>query len=207
MPAFDFPLGGQLPLDRCPHCGVARPTISHRWGPQRSTTHDDLRERHWSAYECTTCGGMVLAGTRHGRSGQVSELYPMAREPDTDLPSRAQHFLGEAIEIINSPSSAIMAAASAVDAMLKAKDYTEGSLYSRIDRAADDGVITEDMAHWAHDVRLDANDQRHADEDAELPEISDAERCVEFAEALGEFLFVLPARVRRGRENASEETE
>ena len=43
--------------------------------------------------------------------------------------------------------------------MLKAKDYTEGSLYSRIDKAVEDRLITKEMAAWAHEVRLDANDQ------------------------------------------------
>lgn len=91
-----------------------------------------------------------------------------------------------------------MLAATAVDAMLKARGYPSGTLNQRIEKAAADHVITADMAQWAHDVRLDANDQRHADENAELPSDADAKRCVEFAQALAEFLFVLPARVQRG---------
>ena len=55
------------------------------------------------------------------------------------------------------------------------------------------------MAAWAHEVRLDANDQRHADEGAPLPAEADAAKVIEFAKALAEFLFVLPARVARGR--------
>lgn len=51
-----------------------------------------------------------------------------------------------------------MLAASAVDALLKLKGYTAGSLYARIEKAAEDHVITQDMAKWAHEVRLDAND-------------------------------------------------
>jgi hypothetical protein len=38
---------------------------------------------------------------------------------------------------------------------------TEGSLYSRIEKAAADQILTGDTANWAHDVRLDANDQCH----------------------------------------------
>lgn len=91
-----------------------------------------------------------------------------------------------------------MLAASAVDAMLKAKAYTEGSLYARIDKAVADHVITADVDAWAHEVRLDANDQRHADQEAKLPEQNDARRAIDFATALGTILFVLPARVRRG---------
>ena len=54
------------------------------------------------------------------------------------------------------------------------------------------------MAKWAHQVRLDANEQRHADESIPLPTIGDAQ----FVEALAEFLFVLPARVSRGIEES-----
>lgn len=82
--------------------------------------------------------------------------------------------------------------------MLKAKGYKEGSLYARIDKAAEEHVITADMARWAHEVRLDANDQRHADEGADLPTTDDAKRSIQFATALGTFLFTLPAQVTRG---------
>ncbi|HYU43868.1 MAG TPA: hypothetical protein VEQ84_17110 [Vicinamibacteria bacterium] len=60
--------------------------------------------------------------------------------------------------------------------------------------------MTKEMAARAHDVRLDANDQRHADDEAALPSHEDAERVVAFAAPLGEFLFAIPARVKRGRE-------
>ena len=96
-----------------------------------------------------------------------------------------------------------MLAASAVDAMLKAKGYTEGSLYSRIDKALADHLITPGMSMWAHKVRLDANDQRHADEDASLPDGDDARRSIDFAVALGQFVFALPARVDQGVADAS----
>ena len=56
------------------------------------------------------------------------------------------------------------------------------------------------MAKWAHEVRLDANDQRHADLNAQLPEQKDATRVIDFAIAFGQFLFVLPAKVLRGLE-------
>lgn len=96
-----------------------------------------------------------------------------------------------------------MLAASAVDAMLKAKNYTEGSLYARIDKAAADHVITDDMGQWAHEVRLDANDQRHPDEDASLPSREGARKSIDFVIALGQFMFVLPLRVKRGRAAAA----
>ena len=104
---------------------------------------------------------------------------------------------------IHAPVGAVVTAASAVDAMLKSKGYKDGSLYSRIDQAAKDHLITSEMAAWAHEIRLEANDQRHADENAPLPTSEDAAKVIEFAKALGQFLFVLPARVERGRKGGT----
>lgn len=135
------------------------------------------------------------------------QLFPEPKSDEAagELPRRAQGYLGEAIRAMNggAPAAAIMACASAVDSMLKEKGFRTGSLYARIDEAAKKLVITGDMATWAHQVRLDANDQRHADEEAEIPAKPDAERCIKFVETLGEILFVLPTRVSRGIEDAS----
>jgi hypothetical protein len=73
------------------------------------------------------------------------------------------------MESLGQPVGSVMLSTSAIDAMLKVEGYTEGTLYARIDKAAEDHVITDDMVKWAHQVRLDANDQRHADEGAGLP--------------------------------------
>ena len=128
----------------------------------------------------------------------VIELYPSGTDVDAAIPDRARTYLDQAINSLSSPAGAVMLAASAVDAMLKAKNLKDGSLYARIDKAATDHLITAEMAAWAHDVRLDANDQRHADEDASLPDTADAKRAVDFALALAQFMFVLPTRVQRG---------
>lgn len=128
----------------------------------------------------------------------IQAYYPSAAELPADMPTRPAAYMEQAVASIHAPAGAVMLTASAVDSMLKSKGYTEGSLYSRIDKAAGDHLITEDMAKWAHAVRLDANDQRHADESASLPTEADARRCIDFASALALFLFTLPARVTKG---------
>jgi hypothetical protein len=95
-----------------------------------------------------------------------------------------------------------MLCASAVDAMLKEKGLKDGTLYHRINRAASDHLITQDIAKWAHQVRLDANEPRHADEVAPLPTLRDAQRTLGFALALADILYVIPARVTRGIEES-----
>jgi hypothetical protein len=88
--------------------------------------------------------------------------------------------------------------------MLKDKGLKDGSLYDRINQAAERHLITPDMARWAHQIRLEANDQRHSDEEAKLPTEEEARRSLTFALALGEVLYVLPARVTRGIEETKQ---
>lgn len=185
-----------LDLPRCPHCGVDTPHLQFlaplQVGDYKGGT------RFWAAYSCRRCAGVVIAEAANW-SQPVLRVFPnAAQEISDDIPERARTYLVQAIDSNKSPSGAVMLAASAVDAMLKAKNLKTGSLYERINQAVSQHLITPDMAQWAHDVRLDANDQRHGDETAPLPGPADASRCIEFAVALAQVMFVLPARVQRG---------
>jgi len=187
----------ELNLSRCPHCRVSLPRLAEKGGFD-TTTHFGGNPRRWKFYLCASCGGVVTAASRQ-KSPSVIEYYPRLQTADEAIPDRARNFLNQAIESLHAPAGAVMLCASSVDAMLKEKNLKEGSLYERIEAAAKDHLITSEMAEWAHKVRLDANDQRHADESAELPTQAEAQKCIDFTRALGEFLFVLPSRVERGR--------
>ena len=127
----------------------------------------------------------------------VLEIFPKSSEVDKSVPLKAQSYLTQAINSKSAPAGAVMLTVSAVDAMLKAKNYAEGSLYNRIEAAANNHLITPEMAQWAHEVRLDANDQEHTDEEATLPNSDDAEKVIDFALVLAEFLFVLTETLQR----------
>jgi hypothetical protein len=129
----------------------------------------------------------------------MHSMWPEAVAVSDSIPDRARNFLSQALASLHAPAGAVMLAASAVDAMLKEKGLKTGDLYSRIGEAAKTHLITDEMALWAHEVRLDANDQRHADDNAPLPQEAEANKVIEFAQALAQFLFVLPAMVTRGR--------
>jgi hypothetical protein len=58
------------------------------------------------------------------------------------------------------------------------------------------------MGDWAHWVRLGSNRPRHADKDKPHVTPSEAQQSVEFAQVLGEFLFVLSSRIAKGIEQA-----
>ena len=189
-------LMGQLQLDRCPHCGVDRPTISIL-GNYQTENFDKSIVRHWATYSCKRCGSAIVASAKQ-MNYDVLEIFPKSLEIDKSVPQKARSYLTQAINSKSAPAGAVMLTASAVDAMLKAKNYAEGNLYSRIEAAANNHLITPEMAQWAHEVSLDANDQRHADDEATLPNSDDAEKVIDFALALAEFLFVLPAKIQRG---------
>ncbi len=87
--------------------------------------------------------------------------------------------------------------------MLKSLNYTEGLLCSRIDKAFEEHHLTKGMADWAHSVRLGSNRPRHSDENEPHVSVAEARRSVDFAEALGNFLFVLTAQIKRGMETAT----
>lgn len=189
-------LSPNLILSRCPHCAVANPNLflSHSL---KTNNHDGYNSRHWGIYSCGSCGGVVTAWAP-SLGIEVKEYFPSSPAVKEDIPERPRTFLQQSLDSMHAPAGAVMLAASAVDSMLKLKGYSEGSLYSRIEKAVGEHLITKEMAQWAHEVRLDSNDQRHADEAAPLPSEDDARRATDFATALAEFLFVLPSRVQRG---------
>lgn len=191
-----------LDLSRCPHCYVDNPNITVLWATD-THAHSGYNQRFWRIYYCKRCGGLITAASSSA-SGHVTEIYPSGIELDDSIPEKASAFLSQAIDTIHAPAGSVMLSASSVDAMLKSKGYLEGSLYDRINKAAEDHIITQEMARWAHEIRLDANDQRHAEIEETLPSEKEAKKCVDFAMALAQFLFVLPKRVERGLEDAEQ---
>ena len=163
-----------------------------------------MESKWWGCFVCVSCGSVVtVAGSPNGNLIDVSDIFPPPRAAHEDVPEPARTFLQQAYDTLHAPDAAAVMAGSAVDAMLKAKNYRDGSLYDRIDQSLADHVLTQGMADWANSVRLGSNRPRHAD--AEKPHVSpeEAKQSVEFAEALGNFLFVLTAKIQRGLEAAA----
>ncbi|USE78071.1 DUF4145 domain-containing protein [Cupriavidus gilardii] len=181
-------------IDRCPHaeCGVAMPnlTLEHVCTGKWPGTYTGI-------LKCTTCKNVITV--KVDEEYEPLEVLPALKAYSTDIPERARLSLTDARGTLGHPSPSIMCSAQAIDWMLKEKGYVKGDLNSRIKKAAEDHLITEDMEAWAHEVRLGANAERHADLGGSPPTIDDAQRLLKFAEALAEILFELPARVRRGR--------
>lgn len=193
--------GHRFALERCPHCSVAKPNFT-QWAARQVPNRSQDVVKYWTIYYCGSCAGCVMSWSEQDVNHPIVEIWPAEQTVPEEVPGRARQYLMEAIASIHAPTGAVLLAGSAVDSMLKEKGYKDGSLYGRIDQAAKDHVITEDMAAWAHEVRLDANGQRHADENEALPNGEDALKTLDFANALAQLMFVLPSRVKRGRGKA-----
>jgi hypothetical protein len=194
--------GEHLGLERCPFCSIAKPSLQRKH-VMETKAHDAAAHQFWGFYVCTNCGGVISARSpffkKQGSLLPINLVIPEPGSFSSAIPGKSREYLQQARDSLFTPAGSVMLSASAIDAMLKDKGYKDGTLFDRIGKAASDHLITEEMSAWAHDVRLDANEQRHADKDASLPSRDDAERALEFAKALAEFLFVLPDRVKRGR--------
>lgn len=143
--------------------------------------------------------GSLNTGTRV----YATTVLPSRDHDFTDWPARAATYMQQAVEVLSAPDAAVMLAGSAVDAMLKEKGYENGSVYARIEAAEGDGLLTSAMSEWAHAVRLAANNPRHSDLNSPHATRGQAKASLEFVNALGQFLFVLPARVERGKLEAA----
>ncbi len=197
----DHRMGGErlLGVENCPHCGVAHPLLVRVW-----TSSQDITKRsgglasHWAAYVCSACGSIVTAQGNLGElnsNPQVRAIFPAIWEAHPTLPERVAAYLKQARDTLASPDASVVMSASAIDAILKHHKLTDGVLYSRIDEAVKLGILTKTMAEWAHRVRLDANNPRHADSTTPHLSPEDAVRAFDLADALATFLFVLPSKM------------
>ena len=188
MPTLD----SQLQLSRCPHCNVDRPNLQEQHRVE-TTDYNQVNRRVWKFYACARCGGIVTAAAP-AQTQEVSQMFPETKKVDESIPGKAKKYLEQALDSLHAPAGAIMLASGAIDVMLTGKK--EGILQDRIRQSVQDGKIPEEMAKWGQQIRLNPNDPSSGKKG--LPEPDDARKTIDFALALAEFLYVMPARVKRG---------
>lgn len=190
-------------LSRCPHCNIHNPNITKIKDVLPFTILPYNMNTIRAIYQCGSCDNLILAkGAAKGSSqAPIQEILPPPRLPHPSLPEKVRTYLQQAMDTLTSPDASTVMSASAVDAMLKELDYEKGDIKTRLELAVSDGKLTQGMADWANHVRLEANNVRHADVNRPHLSKQDAENCLNFAEALGEFLFALPSKISVGIAN------
>lgn len=198
----------------CPHCSTtgAGFTVAFQWRGKESW------ERAQLLAVCGVCGrGSIvlsrhLAGIEHpdlcthDTSFPGSDYVIEARWPSATLsipestPDAIAHFYRQGLENLGARrwDAAGAMFRKTLDVATKAldPDLKKLSLFHRIERLAEDGMLTPAMRAWSHEIRLDGNDAVHD----ETPETeADATVTQRFAEAFLTYAFTLPAMVEANR--------
>ena len=184
-----------LKMDRCPQCSTAKPNLEFRAMAESRTSNVNFI---WVMYQCQSCMKMVMAYAQ-GWDIPIESIYPKSEQVAIEIPELPRDFLKQAKETLHAPAACIMVASSSIDAMLKEKGINKHNLIDAINDAADKGIITKEMSAWAHEIRINGNDPRHVKRDSS-PTTQEANDVVRLAEAFGQYLYVLPAMITRGRE-------
>lgn len=139
--------------------------------------------------------------TNH-RNLRVNATYPQAIQIDApnSTPPRAAKFFIEAKEDFSRGryETSAMNCRKVIDIATKnlhLKD--EDKLVRRISALRETGLITQEMADWAHIVRIDTNGAVHSDEEFSKEEV---DQLLKFTEVFLTYSFTLPAMVSAKRE-------
>jgi hypothetical protein len=114
-------------LARCPQCGIAHPNLTRTAATGPISSEAGARAPQiWAVYSCQSCGGGVLVSTDPNNTQRVNAIFPTPKEAHEDIPEPARRFLQQALDTLHAPDAAAVMAGSAVDAMLKHLQLTEG---------------------------------------------------------------------------------
>ena len=122
----------------------------------------------------------------------LTNIYPtLDVTPPAHLPADVESRYMEAVTIMGmAPESAGMMFRKTLDVALRCiRPDDRGNLKQRIDKAAEGGAITPDLAEWAHRIRLDGNEAAHDADPISSDEVKELHR---FTELVLLYLFSLP---------------
>jgi hypothetical protein len=165
---------------RCPDCNGAVTTFESR---KMAQGHDALiginngpkvGDRHFQltvyrGLRCAGCGrgAMSVVAFSDNKNQALIDFYPRSINSliipiDAPLDIKAEFREAEPTGSVGAWRAASAMLRSTLEKTLKANGYLKGTLASKIDEAASDGVITEARARRAHeDIRVLGNDILH----------------------------------------------
>lgn len=205
----------------CPHCltRFAGFTVAYQWAVRGSS----VRARLLAI--CGVCaGGLVIlarslngnlpslvqhSATFPGNGYFIDEYWPRYySEIPLGTPDNVGSFYLQGVKNLQARRYDAAGAMfrKTLDTATKAitPEHKSLTLYKRINKLVDDGLLTPAMGDWSHEVRLDGNDAVHDDE----PETEeDARKAQKFTDAFLQYAFTLPELVSGSRAVRLSETE
>ena len=198
----------------CPHCGTRRVSFSivcesPRLKHQDSNVWDCLAD-------CANCTCSVLAVffmcddlrpteaafRRDLARHELLRVSPSGPRIPEYVPENIAAFYDQGLDSLyrNFDAAGAMFRKS-LDIALRMKfPDVEGSLKQRIDRAAKQHMLTEDLAEWSHRIRLGGNTAIHEDRPYTQEE---AQHLQVFCDLVLRYLFTLPGMLAKARQSVS----
>ncbi|EPB6104899.1 TPA: DUF4145 domain-containing protein [Yersinia enterocolitica] len=202
----------------CPHCLKDRAVLKYLNEAHLSPSRFSI------IFQCQSCFKLLVAEVETDVSGgpeifSKSQIYPIAinNHPRFELidtypskqcfsapkstPERAAKFFMEAKDDFargRYETSAINCRKVIDIATKHLQLKEEDKLVRRISALREIGLITQEMADWAHIVRIDTNGAVHSDEKFTEDEVDE---LLKFTEVFLTYSFTLPAMVKAKRES------
>jgi len=198
----------------CPHCKTKRASM------RSSFVIQDANGVLRTPLSCTHCYELVVAlvYSRYDFKEMLSRtdgmlnlqdsgswlqfqgvLYPNTGISATpkSVPEKIATTFEEAIDNLSRQKfeTAVLLCGKALDLATRGMDPT-WKLEKRLKTLAADGKITQDMADWAQEIRLDRNTAIHEDHDFDA---TSAGNIISFTEAFLTYIYTLPAMVAEHR--------
>ncbi|TQV80341.1 DUF4145 domain-containing protein [Denitrobaculum tricleocarpae] len=191
----------------CPHCGTKSIALD--------VVYSDYRERPVrSGYKkvqhlylrCPECDygsfAVILKDLKAASEGRSHTYHFSPRQPQPNIPAHLPEAVRSAFsqgcEILQaSPNGSVALFRRALELGLnrmlgKSKDR----LVKKIDKAAENSLVTPDLAEWAHGIRLEGNEALHDDYEYSALE---AEEVRDFAQMMLTYIFTMPETVKAMR--------
>jgi hypothetical protein len=200
----------------CPHCSAENSTFLFQHVYQ--VKKGDRPSIFWMLFQCPRCSaGVVVKASMKKQQipfdaykGDIRDLFHSVehfpRRPFVDapsgLPTDVQRLYLRAAQCFqrDDMDSASMMFRKTLEVALKEKfgDFP-GNLYQHIQHLAQAHLLTDDLAQWAHEIRIDGNRGAH---EAQEPDWEDTRQLKEFLHVFLLYTFSLPALVEARRKKS-----
>ncbi|HYU77272.1 MAG TPA: DUF4145 domain-containing protein [Ktedonobacteraceae bacterium] len=201
----------------CGHCGNTTAFTVAAEG-FRPTTIDanDAETTTWTTWRvllCSTCSQPTLErdvqhvlggpnGTRPPRGPSPELLYPVTQALVASLPASIGSMYQETLRVEkHSPRACAVMAGLTLEAICQYEQARGSFLSERLNHLVASERIPKTLAEMAHQLRQLRNMGAHFTEEEILPE--DVPVIIDFVEAILEYLYVAPAKIRAVQERLS----
>lgn len=198
----------------CGHCGNTTAfTVAAEGFRPNTIDANDAETTTWTTWRvllCSTCSQPTLErdesrvpggpnGKRPPRGSSPELLYPVPERLSVSLPAQIGKMYQETLRVEkHSPRACAMMAGLTLEAVCQHEQARGSTLSERLNHLVASERIPSTLAEMAHQLRHLRNMGAHLTEEEILPEYVPI--IIDFVEAILEYLYVAPAKIRAVQE-------